>query len=107
MLLSSLGSVRKTRPWTAADAHLDFLAVDLDGLHGKVNADGVALVLGVRAAFEPLHDARLAGAAIADQHDFEQKVEIVFGRRRQRGTLSGRRLARRAGRGRTGRLGHG
>lgn len=95
------------------DAHLDFLAVDFDGLHGKVNADGVALVLGVRAALEPLHDARLAGAAVADQHDFEQKVEIVFGRRRQRGTLSGRgrrgrrRLSRRAGRGRTGRLGHG
>lgn len=91
-----------------AGIYLDFFAVDLDGLHRKVHADGVALVLGVRAALEPLHNARLAGAAVADQHDFEQKVEIVLDRHHghSRG-LGRRRRRRRAGRGRTGRFRHG
>lgn len=83
-------------------AYLDFLAVDLDRFHGKVNANGVSLVLGVRAAFEPLHDARFAGATVADQHDFEQEVEIVFGRHHgHSGRLRPGRGRRRAGRGRT------
>lgn len=59
--------------------YFDFLAVDLDGLHGKVDADGVALVLGVCATLEPLNDACLASAAVTDKHDFEQKIEIVLG----------------------------
>lgn len=96
------------RTLRTTDSHLDFLAVDLDGLHREVDANGVALVLGVRAALETLHDARFAGAAIADQHDLEQEVEVVFGRHhRDAGCLRRRRRRRRAGCGRTGRLGHG
>lgn len=59
--------------------YFDFLAIDLNGLHGKVDANGVALVLGICATLEPLNDARLASAAVADKHNFEQKVEIVLG----------------------------
>lgn len=58
---------------------LDFLAVDLDGLHGKVDANGVALVFGVRAALEPLYNASFTGTAVADQHNLEQEVEVVLG----------------------------
>jgi len=58
--------------------YFDFFC-DFDGLHGKVDANGVALVLGICATFEPLNNACLASAAVADQHDFKQKVEIVFG----------------------------
>lgn len=57
----------------------DFLAVDFDGLHGKVDTDGVALVLGICTTLETLNDACLASATIADKHDFEQKVKIVLG----------------------------
>lgn len=60
--------------------YLDFFAIDLNGLHGKVDANGVALVLGVRATLESLHNARLASAAVADEYNFEQKVKIVLGR---------------------------
>jgi len=59
--------------------YFDFLAVDLDGLHGKIDADGVALVLGICATLETLNDACFASAAVTDKHDFEQKVEIVLG----------------------------
>lgn len=61
------------------DNYFDFFAIDFDGLHGKVDANGVALVLGICATLEPLNNACLASAAVADQHDFEQKVEIVLG----------------------------
>jgi len=88
--------------------YLNFLAIDFDGFHRKINTNGVALVLGVRSTLEPLNDTCFAGAAVTDKHDFEQKVKIVFGRN---GGDSRRLLLRRrwwrAGRGRTGRLGHG
>jgi len=51
--------------------YFDFLAVDLDGLHRKVDADSVALVLGICATLEPLNNARLASAAVTDKHYFE------------------------------------
>jgi len=59
---------------------LDFLAVDLDGFHGKIDSNGVALVLGVRSTLEPLNDTCLSGAAVADKHDFEKKIKIIFSR---------------------------
>lgn len=58
-------------------AHLDPLAVYKHGLHGEIDADGVAVTLDKRAGPESLHHASLASTAIADQHDLEQVVEAL------------------------------
>lgn len=58
-------------------AHLDPLAVYEHGLHGEVDADGVAMALDERAGPEALHHAGLARAAVADQHDLEQVVKAL------------------------------
>lgn len=62
------------------DAHLDPLAVDDHGLHRKIDADGASVTLDERTRPEALHQAGLARAAVADQHNLEQIVEALVAR---------------------------
>lgn len=60
--------------------HLHPLAVYEQGLHGEVDADGIAVAFDERAGSEALYHACLARPAVADQHNFEQVVEAFVAR---------------------------
>lgn len=59
----------------ATDLH--FLAVDVHGAHGKVDADGVLLLLVELPRLEAVHHARLPHVGVADQDDLEEVVEGI------------------------------
>lgn len=62
------------RIWKYQLPYLYLFPVDVHRAEHEVHADGVSMALNVDPVFEPLDDARLADAGVADEHDLEQEV---------------------------------
>ena len=54
--------------------YLYLFPVDIYGAEHKVHTNGVPVTLYVDPVFEPLDDARLPDARVADEHNLEEKV---------------------------------
>lgn len=52
-------------------AHFDFLAIDVDGFHGEVNTNCIAMPFFILARLESLNDARFPRTTISDQYNFK------------------------------------
>lgn len=79
---------------------LHFLAVDVHGAHGEVDADGILLLLVVLPRLEAVHHARLPHVGVADQDDLEEVVEGIVRARAgegHRGCRAGLRPGREGG----------
>lgn len=59
-------------------AYFDFFAINIDGLHWKINANRIAVSFFILTRFESLYNTRFACTTISDQHNFKQIIECFI-----------------------------